>query len=112
MHLDDPAADAAGLGIPADVVADLELAGHVVRLRPFVAILACATAMRRDTRAGAAGAGESLGLPRPCPAAAARGFPGNHRPHEKLASGSLWPGQGARKEYGEGQEVTDRVDFG
>src|SRR3546814_14229801 len=88
MSLDDPAADAAGLGIPADVVADLELAGHVVRLRPFVAILACATAMRRDTRAGDAGAGESLGLPRPCPAAAARGFPGNHRTYETLASGS------------------------
>src|SRR3546814_501919 len=84
MPLDGPAGGAAGLGCPADVVADLELAGHVVRLRPFVAILACATAMRRDTRAGDAGAGESLGLPRPCPAAAARAFRATIVPMKRL----------------------------
>src|SRR3546814_9236741 len=59
MHLDDTAADAAGLGIPADVVAELELAGHVVRPRPFGAILACVTARRRDALPGGAGPGES-----------------------------------------------------
>jgi hypothetical protein len=30
MHVDNPAADASGLGIPADVVADLETFRHFI----------------------------------------------------------------------------------
>ena len=32
MHLDDPAADASGLGIPGDVVADFETFRHFILL--------------------------------------------------------------------------------